>query len=149
MKQQYCLYISICLFLFNCNNNNSKLEKKIEIEISKTCKLTQCTIDLSKVTPFKWSKFYVFKETASLETVEKAINQSYPYFEDIGRRLIFLDEDNNIIYHEDIFPSVEGLENGYVAFHMPDSVNFRIYTMSNFTVRKRELENGYYYILSQ
>lgn len=138
------------MLLFSCNKNgNRKLEQEIEAQISETCKTEDCTFDLSKVTTFKWSKFYVFKETASLETIEKSLNQSYPYFTDVARRLIFLDDNNKIIYHEDIFPNVEGVSNKEVVFFMPDTVSFRIYTNPNFSVTKEELDKGYYYILNQ
>lgn len=144
------VFVFIDIFLFSCNNNgNGKLEQQIEARINETCKSEDCNIDLSKVTSFKWSKFYVFKETVSLETVEKAINQSYPYFSDVARRLVFLDKNNKIVYHEDIFPNVEGVRNNDIIFYMPDTVNYRVYTSPNFSVKKEQLEKGHFYILYQ
>jgi hypothetical protein len=148
--KQYYIYVLTCFLLFSCSKNgNGELEQKIEARITATCKGEDCSIDLSKVTSFKWSKFFVFKETSSLETVERAINQSYPYFTDVGRRLIFLDESNKIVYHEDIFPNVEGVKNKEVVFYIPDTIDFKVYTNPNFIVTKEELEKGHYFILSQ
>ena len=147
MKKLF-VFILYATFLFSCKKNG-KLEQEIERHISKVCKNSDCVIDLSKVTSFKWSKFYVFKETASLETIEKAINQNYPYFTDIARRLIFLDENNNIVYHEDVFPNVEGVTHKEVIFFIPDSLNFSTYISANFTVTKEKLEKGHYYLLNQ
>lgn len=146
------VFIFISFYLVSCStkDNNGKLEQKISISIdNKDCN-NSCVVDLSKITPFKWNRFYIFKETTSNEAVEKAINQKYPYFGDVARRLIFLDKNNRIVYHEDIFPNVEGVSNKDIVFHMPDSVNYKVYTTPNFIVTKEKIKNNeYYYILNQ
>lgn len=149
MKMSLVL-VSVLTFLFSCNENrNGKLAQKIDAHITEYCKEGICTINLSKITPFKWDRFYLFKETTSLEVVERVLNQEYPYFTDIGRRIIFLDDGNNIVYHEDIFPNVEGITNKDVIFYMPDTVNFKEFINPNFTVKKEKTKKGYYYILIQ
>lgn len=140
----------ITMFLSSCNKNgNGELEQKIKAKITETCKDENCNIDLSKITSFKWNKFYVFKETTTLEEIEKTLNQKYPYFTDIARRLIFIDKNNKIIYHEDIFPNVEGMQNNEVCFYIPDTVNFKFYTNPIFTVSIAKTERGKYYVLNQ
>lgn len=149
MRKSLILAIPIAI-LYSCHGNgNGELERKIEAHITNACKSKICTIDLSKITSFKWKRFYVFKETSSLELVEQTINQKYPYFTDVARRLVFLDENNKIIYHEDIFPEVDGVTSKDIVFCVPDTVNFRVYTTPQFTVTKIELEKGYYYLLNQ
>jgi hypothetical protein len=92
---------------------------------------------------------YVFKETASLEAIENALNQKYPYYNDVARRLIFLDSNGIIVYHEDIFPNVEAVMNKGVIFQIPDTSNYRVFTQPIFTVKTEKLDNGVYYVLNQ
>lgn len=140
------LIIVFAVLLLSCNDNG-KIESKIETYISNNCDQENCVIDLTEVLSFKWKHFYVFKETASLELVEQVLRQKYPYFNDVARRLVFTDESNNIIYHEDIFPDFEGVTNNSVIFSMPDTVNYKLYKQFEFTVKKEEIKSGYYYVL--
>jgi hypothetical protein len=149
MKKQI-VFIIVLFFFIGCQNNgNGKLENEIATSIKENCKNDNCEIDISKVTTFKWKKLYVFKETASLEVIEKVLNQKYPYFTDIARRLIFTDSKENIIHHEDIFPNVEGIMNNEVVFLMPDTISYRVFTNPNFIVSKEKIDKGEYYILNQ
>jgi hypothetical protein len=149
MKKQI-VFIIISFFFIGCQNNgNGKLENEIAISIKKNCKNENCEIDISKITSFKWHKLYVFKETATLEVIEKAIQQEYNYFTDVARRLIFIDSNDKIIYHEDIFPNVEGIMNNEVVFSMSDTVHYRVFTSPNFIVSKEKINKGVYFILYQ
>jgi len=140
----------ILMFQSACNkNNNGKLEQRIASRIAGVCGKQDCSIDLSKITWFKWTKFYVFKETATLATIETAIQQKYPYFTDIARRLIFLDENNTIVYHEDIFPNVEGVSNRDVIFDIEDTADYKVYTNVSFSVNIRKTDKFFYYLLDQ
>ncbi|MDH6251250.1 hypothetical protein M2347_000977 [Chryseobacterium sp. H1D6B] len=145
------IFILIIFNIISCNekNDNSKFENQIVTLIKESCAAENCFIDLSEITSFKWNKLYVFKETASNAEVEKIINQKYPYFEDVARRFIFIDKNNKIVYHEDVFPNVEGLADEDVIFDIPDSINYKIYTNHNFKVIKEKIKKGHYYILKQ
>lgn len=144
------LFISAFFVLIGCKNNgNGALENRIALSISENCKDENCIVDISKITPFTWHKMYVFKETASLEAIENALNQKYPYYNDVARRLIFLDSIGTIVYHEDIFPNVEGVMNNGVLFQIPDTSNYRVFTQSIFTVTTEKLDNRVYYVLNQ
>lgn len=143
------LFLWTFIFLWSsCTSNNGKIEGNIQSQIERECEGEKCIIDISKSTPFKWKKFYVFTVNASLKTIEKEIGQPYPFYDDVGRRLIFLDQGNRIVYHEDIFPTVEQYAKD-VVFDMPDSVLYRLYTDPIFEVRRYYLsDDEYFYLLS-
>ena len=144
MKKQI-VFIIVLFFFIGCQNNgNGKLENEIAASIKENCKNENCEIDISKITSFKWNKLYVFKETARLEVIEKALNQKYPYFTDVARRLIFTDSEDKIIYHEDVFPNVEGIMNNEVIFLMSDTVSYRVFTNPNFIVSKEKIDEEEY-----
>jgi hypothetical protein len=149
MKKQI-FFILVLFFFVGCQNNgNGKLENEIETSIKESCKSDNCEVDISKITSFKWSKFYVFKETASLEIIEMVLNHKYSYYTDAARRLIFTDSNGKIIYHEDIFPNVEGVKNKEVIFLMSDTTTYRVFTNRAFTITKEKINGGEYYILDQ
>ncbi len=143
--------ISVYLFLTACGNKSQGvLEQEVVKHIERQC-LTEkyCSFELSEVTPFEWNKLYAFKETAQLDEIEKVIGTKYPYFTDVAKRLVFIDEKNNIVYHEDVFPNVEKIEYRQIVFDIPDSINYRSFDKKPFNVVMRPLEAGYYYVLTQ
>lgn len=149
MKKQI-IFIAAFFFFIGClNNGNGKLENEIATSIKKNCKSENCQVDISQLTTFRWSKLYVFRETASLEVVEQILNQKYPYYVDVARRLVFTDNTNKVIYHEDVFPNVEGVKNQEVIFLMPDTITHRIFANPIFTVTKQKIVDGEYYVLNQ
>lgn len=150
MKMKRILYILILpVLLLGCNNQyKGKLESKIEKHIDKNC-TGACTIDLTDITDFSWDKLYTFDESVSLDTIERVLGQKYPYYTDIARRMIFVDADNNIVYHEDVFPYTEGVIEGQIVFVKPESFSYCVFSESKFNVKKIETAETYYYILEQ
>lgn len=143
------IYRIILLGFFLGCSPKTKLEKKIEHAINDKCDdLNKCNLNLSGVTNFNWNKLYVFKESAQPSEIEAAIGRRYPYYEDVARRLVFMD-NNKIVYHEDVFPSFEGIPNGQILFDMPDTVNYKVFLNKEFIVQKYTEEKRYYYVLSQ
>lgn len=138
------------LFLWSsCTSNNGKIEGNIRSQIKRECEGEKCVIDISQSTRFKWKKFYYFTPDFSLKEIEKELDQPYPFYDDVGRRLVFLDQENRIVYHEDIFPTVERYPKD-VVFQMPDSVSYRVYTSPVFEMRKYYLnDDEYFYLLDQ
>lgn len=136
--------------LSGCNEKHTgKMELKIEKYIKSNCNtLDSCKVDLSKVTSFQWDILYIFKETASLEEIQKIMGIEYPYYQDVARRLVFI-KNNQIVYHEDIFPNVENIEEGQIIFNIPDSINFIKFTKKQFNVKKEISGEESYYLLSQ
>lgn len=149
MKRVFLLLLLIIL-INSCNKNgNGKFERRIEELINESCKNKNCFINISKVTSFKWSKLYVFKETASLKEIETVLNQTYPYYSDVARRIVFLDERDKIVYHEEMFPNVEGVMDKEVIFYISDTMNYNVFNNPNFVVTFEKLNQGFYYILNQ
>lgn len=142
-------YFFIFIFLFSCQQENKgKLEKKISDYIEKNCYTDTCYIDMNDIINFEWKKLYVFKENASLETIENIIGRDYPYYLDVGKRMIFVDENRKIVYHEDIFPRTYFM-NKEIFFNLPDSASYRIFKNKEFKVIKQKTEKGILYILDQ
>lgn len=138
------------LSLIGCQNaNKGKLERKIEKHIENQCSNDICTIDLSDITEFQWDKLYVFNESATLDTIENVIGQNYPFFTDIARRMVFINSNNIIVYHEDVFPLASQFVNGQVLFNLSENVTYRLFSHKVFEVRKYYTEKGYYYVLDQ
>lgn len=151
MNKVFSIAFISFVFQFGCGTGKSKseIEIKIEKEICSKCKFNKdCSIDISSITPFKWDRIFVFKETATLDEIQSAIDADYPYFTDIARRLLFLNA-GKIVYHEEIFPNVESIIDGQVIFDMPDSVNYASFFPQKFTVKKLNFDKGVYYVLSQ
>ena len=107
-----------------------------------------CVIDFTRIVSEDWDYMYIFKENASLEEVNTELGISYPFFEDIARRIIFL-RNKSIVYHQDDFPNAEGLKDQELVFDLSDSVKFVQYSNKNakFVVKKITFENGSYFDL--
>lgn len=71
---------------------------------------------------------------------------SYPYFEDVGERIIFLFK-GKITHNEDYFPTFEGRQEDDLAFKMNDSLNIRSFTNPNFEVKRIQYSDKGYYLL--
>jgi len=146
---KYIIMLTAFIFL-SCNNcKQNKLEKKIAKHIKKTCNTGECLIDLSVITNFEWNKLCVFNESAPLETVECVINGKYTHSTDVSRKLIFLDDSNNMVHYEDIFPNVENVCANDVIFNIPDTTNYRVFENSFFKVKKVKSDDIVYFELDQ
>jgi hypothetical protein len=143
-------YVIIVSFdLLACTNlYKGKLESQIEQYIDRHYITDTSHIDISKITKFEWDTLYVFSERASLDEVEQAIGMQYSYFRDIGKRFIFI-KQGKIIYHEDIYPYPDQIDDGQIAFDIIDTLKYKIYTNSLFNVTRRHSSSGYFYFLSQ
>ncbi len=142
-------YFFIFILLFSCQQENKgKLEKKISDYIEKNCFADTCYIDLNDIISFEWVELYVFNENSSLETIESVIGRDYPYYLDIGEHMIFVNENNEIVYHEYKFPRTDFI-NKEIFFDLPDNNYYRIFKNKEFKVIKQKTEKGVFYILDQ
>jgi hypothetical protein len=151
MKTSFACFFIITITIFSCSRRDHKwdLETKIENEIKKTCiKKGICHINLGNIISFDWEEMYVFKETANIKQIESAIGIKYPYYDDVAKRIIFV-HNNRIVYHEEVFPHVEGIINGQILFEIDENAHYKKFTDKIFEVKKISLENKKYYVLEQ
>lgn len=131
--------ILIIAFL-SCNESN--IQSPLGIKVQSTCHgKTTCVVEFSSILDESWDKFYIFKESASLEYINNTLGFRYPYFEDIGKRFIFIKNDS-IIYHEDIFPSIAPLYDYELVFDLPDSSKYASFIPQTAVFEVTETKSG-------
>ena len=141
--------ILLTAFLFSCSQmetSNSIIAKKIEKECNGK---DTCKINMQATVNEQWDKMYVFKESASLERINQVIGFTYPYFEDIAKRIIFT-RAGKVVFHEDEFPGVESAKNGEVVFNIGDTSDYKIFLPGEaiFNVHKVDFDKSSYYELT-
>jgi hypothetical protein len=110
------VYFFMLVFIVSCNDvSNSEISKKIE----KDCKSQNCEINMANYIVEDWDYMFIFKVNTSLEQINSQLGFTYPYFEDIANRIIFVKGDK-IIYHEDEFPNPEKVKKGELIFNIGD-----------------------------
>lgn len=110
------VYFFMLVFIVSCNDvSNSEISKKIE----KDCKSQNCEINMANYIVEDWDYMFIFKVNTSLEQINNQLGFTYPYFEDIANRIIFVKGDK-IIYHEDEFPNPEKFKKGELIFNIGD-----------------------------
>ncbi len=134
------------LSFMSCQEYKTPFEEKIEVHLAQHMQNDQMQIDLNEFTDFDWEVLYVFRETATLSQIEDVMGTSYPYFEDVARRLVFMKE-NQIMHHEAVFPNVEGILSGQALFSIPDTSHYITIYPQKINVHKKQLDKGYYYAL--
>ncbi len=151
--KRYFLIFSLLFLFFSCSEyKKTEFEKSIEANYNTSCnKLSSCTVNIASITPYDWDKMYVFKTTASLETIDKALGFNYPYFEDIAERVVFL-KNNKIVYHDDYYPTFDDEMYTSIVFDLPNDESFKLFSVKNaiFKIDKKEIEEKQtYFVLSQ
>ena len=137
----------IIIFLLGCKHS---IENKIANKIESTFKGKSCSIDIRDITDFDWDKMYVFNYTATSEEVKSIIGSAPSAFTELTRRIIFTWK-NKIIYSEENETAVEGVVNKQVVFDMPNTKNFKLYSIdsSKFIAYRKDSEGTLYYELVQ
>jgi len=146
--QKLFLKIALMSLLISCSNNRWNIENQIEDYIKKNCETkSQCVIDINEVLSFEWDSFVVFKETSTSGEVTNVLGMNYPYYEAVEKRIVFLNQEK-IVYHDDVYPSVSSLSNGEIVFEIPDTLNYRFFKSSEFIVNQIPFDKGVYYHLT-
>ncbi|MGH2666303.1 hypothetical protein [Flavobacterium sp.] len=114
-------FLSFLLIISCDESSDSQIGKKIK----EVCTTQNCEINMTDIVPEQWDYMYIFKTGASLEFINSKLGFQYPYFEDIGNRMIFV-KGNNVIYHEDEFPNPERIKKGEVIFDLGDSIYTKV-----------------------
>ena len=147
-------YISSCLlFLLGCSNyKKSEFEKGIELKYNSICNgSNSCTINIKETTSFAWDKMFVFKTTSSLEIINEALGFTYPYFEDVAERVVFV-KDNKVVYHDDYYPTFDDDVYTSLVFKLSNGLPYKSFSTDSaiFKIEKKEIEKKQtYFVLSQ
>ena len=94
---------------------------------------------------------YVFQATAGLDDINKALGFEYPYFEDVGYRVVFL-KNNKIVYHDDYYPTFDDEMYTSIVFDLSNDESFKLFSVENaiFKIDKKEIEEiQTYFVLSE
>jgi len=144
----FYFFIFLFIILISCNTNT--FDNKIINKIENTCKENSCLVKIKDLTNFDWENMYVFKYNATFEEISKAIGIAPPHYKEFTRKIIFT-LNEKIVYFEEEKANIEGLIDNEVVFDIPDSVNFKKYTLQNaiFKTYKKEYKNGNYYEMKQ
>lgn len=149
MKVNCIFFVIIFIFILNsCSSNESNLEFKIRKDLEKEC-TSKCTLDLNNYLSFEWEHMYVFRETASLNEIEVALETKYPNYGDIARRIVFIDKNDSIVHREEVFPNVEGIVNKQILFSISDGKTYTRFSNRLFFVERKQKDNIYYYLVTQ
>ena len=142
----------LAIMLFRDKHNNSLSESVLAKEIANICKKQRhCTIVMKDLITENWDKMYVFKLSAHLQDINRALGFEYHYFEDIATRIVFV-KDSIVVYHEDEFPDPESPKNNELIFDIEDRANYKMYTPNNaiFDIQTVNFnKNSKYYKLTQ
>ena len=109
----------ICFFVLSCISD--KTNSKISKEIRRKCpNLSSCVVNFNDLIKDDWDYVLITKEQISLEELNKLLGFEYPYFSDIGSRIIFV-KGNKVVYHEDEFPQTETVLKGTLKFKLENN----------------------------
>lgn len=139
-------FIILMLLLASCNTT-TQWDFKQEI-ITQYVKHNKKVIDIAKLTPFKWDKFLVFSEGASLLYVEKFTKPDLD-LEEFTTKIFFL-KDGEIVYQQELpyHPSATKPDDLYFKFI--DDTNFHMELTKNIAsleIEKIFTGQTHYYLL--
>lgn len=129
------------LLVYSCTNLS---ESKIDYMIEKIClnKDEGCVVSLKDLIVEDWDYVLISNETFSLEELNNQLGFEYPYFKDIGNRIVFV-RGEKIIYHEDEFLNPDNVIEGKVFFNF-DKSNYMKIERNNAVFKVLKDENNYY-----
>jgi len=133
----YLLFLSIILPSCKDNSIAAKLYSKCDGQ-------NKCIQQVKDVTNFKWDKIYIFSVGASLEDIEKTMGVPYKQWQDIGDRIIFVENDK-VVYHEEYFPYPEHIEKDRTFFELSKTPYVGQFSTATFSVAKQKNDKGELY----
>lgn len=136
----YLLFLSISF--------SSCKDKSIAAKLYSNCEgQNKCIRHVKDVTNFKWDKVYIFSIGASLEDIEKTLGVPYKQWQDVGDRIIFV-ENGKVVYHEEYFSYPEHIEKGRTFFELSKAPFVGQYSTATFSVTKQinDKEELYYVV---
>ncbi|MCG7856950.1 hypothetical protein MD537_08230 [Flavihumibacter sediminis] len=137
----YLLFLSF--ILTSCKDNSIAAKLYIKCDKQDTC-----IRQVKDVTNFKWDKVFIFPVGASLEEIEKVLGVPYKQWQDVGDRIILVNQ-GKVVYHEEYFPYPEHVESGRTYFELRKAPYIGQYNTATFSVTKQENEKGErYYVMT-
>lgn len=113
--------------MYSCVRNASQEDIIFKVEKSCAGKDT-CKVDMHNLVKPDWDKMFIFKPNASLEFINSKIGFNYPYFNDVANRVVFI-KGSTVVFHEDVFPSIETPNDNELIFLLPDTTNYAEFTV--------------------
>lgn len=134
------LIILVVFMIYSCSNTS---DSKISRKLQNTCaeQGSNCIISLNEIITEDWDYVLISTESFSLEDLNNQLGFEYPYFTDIGKRIIFV-KGNKVVYYEDEFPDPEQIKKGEVYFDMGNNNFMKI--ERDKAIFKVVKENNYY-----
>ena len=119
-------------------------ESKINYMVSLVCfdKDHGCVVSLKDLIVEDWDYVLISNEAFSLKELNDQLGFEYPYFADIGNRIIFV-KGEKIIYHEDEFLNPDDLKEKNVFFNFENN-NYMKIERNNAVFKVVKDENNYY-----
>jgi hypothetical protein len=127
----------------------NSIEGKLVTRIETSCRESSgCTVRIREVTDFAWDRVYVFKTTARKYQIEEIIGAPFPQYEEFKRSMIFV-KGGKLVYGEANPTDVEAPINDQVIFDIPDTDDYRSYSLeSRFEVTRKSYDGRGYYKLN-
>lgn len=141
MVMQKVIIILMVLMIYSCTNS---FESKIDYMVGKICFDQEggCIVALKDLIVEDWDYVLISNEAFSLEELNNQLGFEYPYFMDIGNRIIFV-KGEKVIYHEDEFFNPDNIKEGKVFFNF-DKSNYMKIERNNATFKVIKYNNNYY-----
>lgn len=118
MKNKLFLFIASIVIL-SCNNINST-SKLSNLIVDECPNLSSCIINLDDIIEEDWDYVLITNQQISLSQLNSLLGFEYPYFSDIGNRIIFV-KNKKVIYHEDEFPEAETTSKNTLRFEIKNN----------------------------
>lgn len=116
------LFLSVFMFQGCEDSKCSKIGKKLS-DICSSLQNNDCLISLTDIVQEDWDYVFLASEQLSLEEINEYLGFNYPYFEDIGKKMIFV-KDNQVIYYEDVFPDYDNRRSCELLFEFRDERHY-------------------------
>lgn len=140
------LILTGCSIKYSGDNDN--IEKKIE-HFAVDCKCTNYTIDITKLTNFKWDTVYVFNYSVPKDLVEQIIGTSYPDYQEGTRPMVFVHQ-GKITHSENNPDGMLKNSPGQVIYNYSLGLRYGVYTPRTavFTVKVEGTKGKTFYQLN-
>ncbi|MEQ1965286.1 hypothetical protein ABLB69_19525 [Xenorhabdus khoisanae] len=90
-------------FIYKCSNQPFNFVESLFNYTDEYCQQdTNCLVDISKITPFKWDTLYVIDKGWTRHEIEALIGTAFPEKMDIFSKLIFV-KNGQVVYSDEYY----------------------------------------------